>query len=81
MKIVGPVGQGHTLTFDKISYFDNVKHLLKSPPWRIVNKFHIEPQGVGGTKTSSDGSGHMTYMAVNQIVLNLKNSSSPEQIN
>ena len=47
----------------------------------IVTKFHILPPGVGGTKSCSNGPGHMTKMAAMPIYgKNLKKSSSPEPI-
>ena len=47
----------------------------------IVTKFHMWPPGVGGTKSCSNGPGHMTKMAAMPIYgKNLKKSSSPEPI-
>ena len=47
----------------------------------IVTKFHIEPPGTLGTKSCSNGPGHMTNMAAMPIYgKNLKKSSSPEPI-
>ena len=45
----------------------------------IVTKFHMQPLGPLGTKSCSNGLGHMTKMAAMSICgKNLKKSSSPE---
>ena len=60
-------GQGHCLTFDPgLSWYDNLKHLLKSH-WPIVTKSHLEPPGADGTKICSNRIVHMTNMATTPI--------------
>ena len=47
----------------------------------IATKFHIQPPGLLGKKSCSNGLGHMTIMAAMPIYgKNLKKSSSPEPV-
>ena len=60
--------QGHSLTLVECRSDSTSSEFISLETAKpIKTKFHMEPPWEGGTKVSSDGSGHITNMAAMHI--------------